>query len=272
MDWVENKPSRGLRLRASPREIWAHREVARALIVKQLRLRYAQTLLGVGWAVAQPVVTLAIFGVVFGRLIHVESEGLPYLTFAYSGLVIWSFVSTATTAAATGVVDNIGLVTRVYFPRVLVVVAATLPWLVDLLVGLVLLGILMIVQDVEPSWAIVTLPLWVAAAVLLAFAVGLWLAPLNALYRDVRLAFTFLVQAWFFASPVIFPASLVDESWRTVYALNPAVGLIDGTRWALVGADAPPAGDLASLLGLVVLLASGAAYFSSAERTLPDRV
>lgn len=270
--WTENRPARGWLPRLDLRELWLFRETAYHLALRDLKLRYKQTALGVVWVVLQPLVAVFLFTFVFGRLADIPSDGVPYAVFAYSGLLGWLYVSSAVEAAAESLVESRDLVTKAYFPRILAPVAAVLPGLVDLLPSVVILAIFMLAYGVAPDVALITLPVWVAAAVLVALGVGLWLAALNALYRDVRYAVGFGLQVWLFASPVVFPSSLVEGAERWLFALNPMVGVIDGMRWALVDAPAPPVEDVVSLASGLAILISGAIYFQRVERRMADRI
>jgi lipopolysaccharide transport system permease protein len=270
--WIENRASRAWLPRYGFTEILAYRDVALLLALRDLKLRYRQTFFGVAWAILQPLAGAAIFTVVFARLARVPSDGLPYLIFAYGGFVVWTYLSTSVSAAAEGLVEYRSLVTKVYFPRVLVPLGAVLPGLVDLAVGLVVLAILMVGYGVAPSAAVLLLPVWVAWAVALAFATGLLLSALNVQYRDVRYALTFLIQLWLFASPVVYSSSLFDGLWRYLYAANPAVGVIDGFRWSALGAPAPDATVLVSLGAWILLLGAGLLYFGRVERRFADRI
>jgi lipopolysaccharide transport system permease protein len=270
--WIDIRPHAG-RLGGVPRgELWAFREVLVLLAQRDLKLRYKQTLLGVAWALLQPLAAMLVFGLVFGRVAGIPSDGLPYLVFVYAGLVVWFYLASSVNAAAASLVDNRALVTKVYFPRVLAPAAAVLPGLVDLAVSTALVAALMVAYAVAPTAALLTLPLWVLGAVIVALGAGLWLAALNALYRDVRYALGFLIQLWLFASPVVYASSLVEDGWRWLYALNPLVGVLDGFRWALVGAPSPPLEDATSAAGALVLLVSGLFYFGAAERRMADRI
>jgi lipopolysaccharide transport system permease protein len=254
------------------KDLWAHRELGLMLALRDLQLRYRQTLFGVGWAVLQPLLAMALFTVVFGRLTDVPSDGIPYSLFVLAGLAVWSFISTAVGSAADSLVENQELVTRVRFPRMLAPVAAVLAASVDLLIGLLLLIPLMVGFDVAPSIAILTLPLWIVGALLVATAAGLWLSAANVLYRDVRYAMAFLLQIWLFASPVVYPSSLFSGVESYLYALNPAAGVIDGFRWAILDGPAPGPELAVSAASLLVLLVSGALYFAATERKFADRI
>lgn len=268
--WHENAPSSGWLPRLDLGELWAYRELALTLAIRDLKLRYRQTLLGVAWAVLQPLAGVAIFSIVFGRLADLESDGIPYPVFVFAGLVAWTYFATAIERAAESLVEVSDMVTKVYFPRLLAPLAAVLPGLLDLLVSLVVLAVFMAAYGVGPDFQLALLPLWVAAAVALASGVGFMLSALNVQYRDVRYTLTFLVQVWLFASPVVYSSSELEDAWRWVFALNPMVGLIDGFRWSLV--DGPPPGteDLVSLGAGLVIVAGGIAYFQRAQRRFAD--
>jgi lipopolysaccharide transport system permease protein len=270
--WLENRPSTGRLPRLDLREAWAYRELTYYLALRDLKLRYKQTAFGVAWAVLQPVAGVAIFSLVFGRLAGVPSDGLPYPVFAYAGLSVWIYFSGAVDAAAQSLVDHRDLVTKAYFPRVLAPFAAVLPGLIDLAIAWVILALLMVAYGVAPSAALLLLPGWVLALVVVALAAGLWLSALNALYRDVRYALTFVMQLWLFATPIVFPSSLIEGGWRYVLGLNPMVFVVDGFRWSLIGGPAPGLHDALSALAAAILFATGALYFGRVERRIADRI
>jgi len=267
--WVENRPRSGL-LRLDLRELWAYRELAGFMALRDVRVRYKQAVLGIGWAVFQPLAGVVVFTIVFKRLADVQSDGLPYPIFAFVGLLAWNYTSGALTKATQSLVSNAGLVTKVYFPRLLIPLAAVLPGLLDLAVSLPVLLVLYPVYGIRPGWALLTLPLWIAAAVLVALAVGLLLAALNVRYRDVNQAISLLVQLWLFLSPVAYPTSAVPEAWRPVYALNPMVGVIEGFRWCLLDGPAPGPESLVSAGVTAALLGVGLVYFQRTERRFAD--
>ena len=271
-EWVENRPATRWLPRLDVRELWAYRELALFLALRDLKLRYKQTAFGVAWAVVQPLAAALIFTIVFGRLAGLPSDGLPYAVFVYAGMVAWSYVSAAVSAASESLVEHRALVTNVYFPRILAPLAAVLPGLVDLLISLAILAVFMAVYGVAPSGALLLAPLWVVALVGAALAAAFWLSALNVLYRDVRYALGFVIQLWLFASPIVFPSSLVDGAWRYVYSANPLVGALDGFRWSLLGAPPPGREDLVSLAVGLVVLATGVLYFQKVERQLGDRI
>jgi lipopolysaccharide transport system permease protein len=269
--WTENHPpSRGSLSQDLLREVWERRELVFSLALRDFKLRYTQALLGVSWVVLQPLATAALFYGIFGRVLHAPSDGIPYLPFAFLGLAAWSYISQAVVLASESLAQHSELITRVYFPRLAAPTAAVLPSLVDFGVALLVLVILLPVAGVSPDLSVLTLPLWIAGAVLLAFSAGLWLAALNAQFRDVRHAVGFFLQFWFFASPIAYSSSVASGGWRYVYSLNPVTGLVDGLRWSLLSAPAPGGEDLLSLIVTLLLLASGIRYFKMVERRLAD--
>jgi homopolymeric O-antigen transport system permease protein len=270
--WVENRPPRSWWPRVDVAELWASRDIAYFLALRNIKVRYKQTFFGVAWAVLQPLLAVAIFSVLMGRLVHVPSEGIPYPVFAFAGLILWLYFSNAAMAATDSLAAHRELVTKVYFPRLLAPLAAVLPGLVDLGVSLLPVAAFMVAFGVVPSAAIVLLPLWVVATTLFVFGVGTWLAALNVKYRDVRNVIAFLLQLWFFVTPVVYGSSLLSGRWEFVVAINPVAGLIEGFRWSLVGASAPDVTALFSLgVGAVVVL-SGIAYFARVERFFADLI
>jgi ABC-type polysaccharide/polyol phosphate export permease len=264
--WVENAPSHAWLPRLDLAELWASRELVLVLALRNVKVRYKQTALGVGW----PLAGVAIFTVVMRRLAHVPSEGIPYPVFAYAGLAVWLYFTSAATAAAESLAQYRDLVTKVYFPRLLAPLAAILPGLIDLAISILAVGVFMAVYGVAPSAAIVFLPLWVLAAVATAFGVGVWLSALNARYRDVRNALGFLLQILLFATPVIYPSSLVHGWHRILLYLNPLAGVVDGFRWSLIGAPWPGPAALVSLASGLLVLISGLVYFARVQRRFAD--
>lgn len=270
--WTENRPSSGWFPRFDFAELWSHREIAWVLAVRNVKIRYKQTFFGVGWALLQPLAGVAIFTLLFGRLARVPSEGIPYPVFVYAGLAAWLYFSNAVTAASESLAQYRELVTKVYFPRLLAPVAAVLPGLIDLAISLLAVGVFMAIFGVAPSIALVLLPLWLVAAVLVAVGVGIWLSALNVQYRDVRNVLTFMLQLWFFATPVVYGSSLLSGNWSHLLALNPMAGLLDGLRWSLVGAPMPGGTAFISLAVGVLVLLSGIAYFGRVERRFADLI
>lgn len=253
------------------RELWEYRELLYFLTLRDIKVRYKQTALGVAWAVIQPVLTMLVFSLFFGRLAKVPSDGLPYPAFSFAGLVPWTFFSYGLSQAANSVVGNQQLVTKVYFPRLVIPGATILSGIVDFALSLVVLLALMLYYGVPLTLH----ALWVGPLMLLALitslGVGLWLAALNVAYRDVRYTLPFLTQFWLFITPIAYPSSLLTEPWRTVYGLNPMAGVVEGFRWALLGADTAPGPMIAasSVVALLILL-GGAFYFRRMERVFAD--
>ena len=254
-------------------ELWSYRELLYFLVWRDLKVRYKQTALGVAWAVLQPLATMLVFALFFGRLARLPSDGVPYPLFAYTALVPWTFFAAGLTLSANSVVASQSLITKVYFPRIAIPVATILSGMADFVLALIVLFGMMAWYGILPGVRAV----WVFPLFALAFATalgaGLWLAALNVRYRDVRHAVPFLVQLWLFSTPIAYPSSLLAERWRKVYALNPMVGVVEGFRWALLdtrtGSDAMLA---ASSLAAVLVLVTGAYYFRRMEATFADIV
>jgi lipopolysaccharide transport system permease protein len=255
------------------RELWAHRELLGFFAWRDLKVRYKQTVLGVAWALLQPLFMMIVFSVFFGNLAKVSSDGLPYPIFAYCGLLPWQLFAYALTNAANSLVANERLVTKVYFSRATLPISSVLAGLVDFAIAFALLLALMLYYGCAPSRAIIALPFFLLLAVGAATAVGLGLSALNVRYRDVRYTLPFLTQVWLFATPIAYPSSLVPERWRPLYALNPMVSVVDGFRWALLGAPRPLATTVAvSSLVVVAGLFASLRYFVRVERSFADVV
>jgi lipopolysaccharide transport system permease protein len=255
------------------RELWEYRELLYFLAWRDIKVRYKQTVLGAAWAVLQPLLTMVIFSVLFGRLARLPSDGVPYPVFAFCALVPWTYFATALTQASNSLVDHSALISKIYLPRVLLPLARVVGGLVDLALASAVLGAMLAYYGIVPGPAVLTLPFFVLLAATTAFAVSLWLAALNVRYRDVRHVIPFLIQIWLFATPIAYSASLVPERWRALYGLNPMAGVVDGFRWALLGRTEPP-GALVALSGLsvVVILAGGLFYFRRMERSFADTI
>lgn len=266
------RPSGGWRA-VDLREVWKYRELLYFLTLRDIKLRYKQTALGVAWAVLQPLLTMTVFTVFFGNLAGMPSDGRPYALFVLVGLLPWQLFAYALTQSSNSLVNEQRLISKVYFPRLIVPVASVLSGLMDFLVtlGLVLVGLA--VYGVVPTWAVLAAPVFVVFAVLTALAVGLWLSALNVQYRDVRYTIPFLTQFWLFVTPVAYPASLVPAAYRPAFGLNPMAGVVEGFRWALLGTAAPDWGLMAVSAGVVgVLLIGGVFYFRRMETTFADVV
>lgn len=253
------------------REIWAARELFYFLAWRDLKTRYAQTAVGAGWALIQPLLSTLIFTLVFSYLAKVPSDGLPYPLFAFAAILPWSLFARSLERSTLSVVTEGGLIKKVYFPRLIIPISATFINLVDFAIGFLILIGMMVWYHVVPYWTVVFLPLFVAVALLTALSVSLWLSALNVKYRDVASIVPLMTQLWMFASPVLYPASLVPESIRWFYGLNPMAGVIEGFRWTLLG-KAPPDWSMVGVsLGVVTtLLLGGVMFFRRVERTFAD--
>jgi len=259
--------------RIGPRlaEVWRHRELLLFLAWRDLRVRYRQTALGVAWAILQPVLTMLILSIIFGRLVGVPSGGIPYPLFALAGLLVWQLFSFALTSSAGSLVANERLMTKIYFPRLVLPIASVLSGLVDFALGLAILSGLQIAYGVHLGWQLLTVPLFAVLAAGAALAVGIGLSALNVRYRDVKHALPFLAQFWMLCSPVVYPSSLIPQAWQPVYALNPIVGAVEGFRWSLFGQGPVPWSLLAVSTTVVVMgLVISLVYFLSVESTLAD--
>jgi lipopolysaccharide transport system permease protein len=262
-------PSRGL-LAIRWRDLWEYRELFFFLVWRDIKVRYKQTVLGAAWAIIQPLTTMVVFSIFFGRLAGISSDGYPYPVFSYAGLLPWQLFATGLATAANSLLASSSMVRKVYFPRIALPVSGVLASLVDFAIAFVVLIGLMVWYGIVPTLATLLLPLFLLQALITALGVGLWLSALSARFRDVRHALPFLVQFWFFATPVVYPSSLLSEPWRTLYGLNPMVGVVEGFRWALLG-SAPPGGMIffSAVVSAVALL-TGLIYFQSVERQFAD--
>lgn len=255
------------------REVWAYRELLYFLTWRDVQVRYRQTALGIAWAVLQPLLTMAIFSIVFGRLANLPSEGIPYPVFCFAALLPWQLFSGALTRAGTSLVGSSNLLTKVYFPRLIIPVSAVAAGLVDFGIAFVVLIVLTVFYGVTPTLAILWIPLLVLFALVAALSVGLWLSALNVKYRDVQHLIPFLVMAWMYASPVAYSANLIPGGkWRLLYSLNPMVGVIQGFRWVFVGGDPPGQAIFVSAAVVMLLLLGGLYYFRRMERVFADIV
>jgi lipopolysaccharide transport system permease protein len=269
---VRIEPSRGWRA-LHLGELWEYRELLYFLTWRDIKVRYKQTALGAAWAILQPVLTMVVFSLFFGRLARVPSDGIPYPIFAFAALVPWTFFANALNQSANSLVQSANLIKRVYFPRLAIPLSSVLSGVVDFVLAfLVLLG-MMLYFGAFPTANVVWLPLLLLLAVVTSLGVGLWLSALNVQFRDVHHVVPFVIQFWMFATPIAYPSSLLPEPWRTVYGINPMVGVVEGFRWALLGADtAPGPMILVSALAAIAFLVSGAFYFRRMEKTFADVV
>jgi lipopolysaccharide transport system permease protein len=255
------------------RDLWEYRELLYFLVWRDLKVRYRQTLLGVAWAVIQPSFIALAFSIFFGRLAGMPSDGIPYPLFAFSGLLSWQLFAHGLANAGNSLVANERLITKVYFPRLIVPLSATLSSLVDFFVGFVVLSGLIAYYGIAPSSALWALPALVVLALAATVGASLWLSALNVEYRDVRFIIPFITQLWFFLTPVAYPSSLVPEKWRWLYGLNPMVGVVEGFRWAVLAKSRAPGPWLAvSVAATLAVLVGGLFYFRRMERTFADVV
>ena len=253
------------------KELWDYRELLYFFIWRDIKVRYKQTMIGAAWAIIQPFFTMVLFSIIFGKLAKFPSEGIPYPIFAYCALVPWTYFANSLNRATSTMVMNQNVIKKVYFPRLLLPISAVLTGLPDFLISFSVLLCMMFYYGIFPTVNLIFLPLFTLLVVVTALAVVLWTAAANAIYRDVQYVVPFLVQFWLFASPVVYPSSLVPESWRMVYALNPMTGVIEGFRWALLGKQEPLGPMLVvSVFIIFCILISGIIYFRRMERTIAD--
>jgi lipopolysaccharide transport system permease protein len=266
------EPSSGL-VSLKLREVWEYRELLYFLTWRDIKVRYKQTLLGAAWAIIQPFFTMLVFSLFFGKLAGVPADGLPYPLFCYTALVPWTFFAYGLNQSSSSLVSSANLIQKVYFPRLVIPISSVISGGVDFALSFLVLILMMLFYGITPSVNILWLPLLVLLVVITALGVGLWLATLNVHYRDIRYALPFIIQFWMFATPIAYPSSLLPEPWRTLYGLNPMVGVVEGFRWALLGAKTAPGPIIiASSLAAVVLLIGGAFYFRRMEKTFADVV
>jgi lipopolysaccharide transport system permease protein len=256
------------------REMWDYRELLFFFTWRDIKVRYKQTVLGASWAILQPFFSMVVFSIFFGQLAKIPSDGIPYPIFSYTALLPWTFFANGLSNAANSVVRDANLVKKVYFPRLIVPVSSVLGGLLDFVLALLVLVGMMVYYSLYPTGAsLVWLPFFLLLALATALASGLWLAAMNAQYRDIRYVVPFLAQIWMWVTPVVYPASLLDQPWRTLYGLNPMVGVVEGFRWALLGKGHAPGPMVAvSAVMALVMLISGAFYFRRMERTFADVV
>lgn len=253
-------------------DLWRYRELLYFLIWRDIKIRYKQTLLGAGWAIIQPLFAMLLFTLFFGRLARIPSDGVPYPLFAYAGLLPWTFFANALTNSGNSLVGSSSLITKVYFPRVIIPAAATLAGLLDFVIAFLLLIPMLIYYRIAVTWNLLLLPVFICLAVLLALGVGMWLSALNVKYRDIRYALPFLIQLWLFASPVIYPTSFMPERWRWVLALNPMTGIIEGFRASLFGGKLEALTTLTSAALTITILIISFFAFRRVEDSFADVV
>jgi lipopolysaccharide transport system permease protein len=255
------------------REVWSYRELLYFLAWRDVKVLYKQTMIGAAWVILQPFLTMVVFSIVFGELLRVPSEGLPYPIFSYAALLPWNFFAAALTRSGNSLISDANLISKVYFPRLMLPLSAVLSLVLDFAVAFVILLAMMLYYGIVPGIAVVTLPFFLLLAFLTALACGLWLSAVNIKYRDVAYVIPFLTQFWLFVTPVAYPSSIIPEAWRPLYGLNPMAGVIEGFRWALLGTEGVP-GELigVSTSIVVALLIGGLFYFRRMEAEFADVV
>ena len=264
------RPSRGV-YDLDLGEVWQYRELLYFLVWREIKVRYKQSVIGAGWAIIQPVFTVLIFTAIFGVFAKIPSDGLPYPLFAFSAILPWTFFSEAVRRSSVGLVADSELVRKIYFPRLIIPFSMVTAPLVDFMISFVVFLGLMIFYGIAPSWNMLFLPVLLFNAMMLALAVGLWLGPLNVRFRDIMHTIPFMIQIWMYASPIIYPLSMIPEQWRTLYSLNPMVGVIEGFRWALAGKESPDFVSIGlSAILIVLLLLGGLVFFKKHEQTFAD--
>jgi lipopolysaccharide transport system permease protein len=266
------KPSRGW-VALKLNELWEYRELLYFLVWRDIKVRYKQTVLGIAWAIIQPFFTMIVFSLFFGRLAKVPSDGIPYAIFSFAALVPWTFFANGLSMASNSLVDSANLIKKVYFPRLTIPLATVLSGVVDFVLAFAMLLGMMFYFGIAPTFNVIWLPLLLLLAFVTSLGVSLWLSAMNVQFRDVRYTIPFLTQLWLFATPIAYPSSLLSEPWRTLYGINPMVGVVEGFRWALLSANTAPGPIIiVSSLAALFVLVSGAYYFRRMERTFADVV
>lgn len=268
--YVHIEPSKGwVSLRLN--ELWDYRELTYFFIWRDIKIRYKQTVLGAFWAILQPLLTMVIFSLFFGKLAQIPSDGIPYPIFSYSALVPWTFFANGLLQASNTLVNNANMVKKIYFPRLILPISSVFAGIVDFVLAFIVLLMMMFYFRIYPTANVVWLPLFLLLALVTSLGTGFWFSAMNAQFRDIRYIVPFVIQAWMFLTPIAYPSSLIPEPWRTIYGINPMAGVVEGFRWALLGSDTEP--GLMTLVSAVVaifLLVSGAFYFRRMEKTFAD--
>lgn len=254
------------------KEIWKFRELLFFFVWRDVKVRYKQTMLGASWAIIQPFLSMVVFSLFFGRLANIGSDGLPYPIFNYAALLPWSYFSGSLSSASQSMVNSSNLITKIYFPRLILPISAVFSGLVDFAFAFIVLIGMMLFYSIKPTIYILLLPFLLLLALITALGVGLWFAALNVRYRDVRYIIPFMVQLWMFATPVVYSSSMLPEPWRTLYGINPMAGVVDGFRWALLGSNPPGAMIWLSVVISLILFITGILYFRKMETTFADEV
>lgn len=255
------------------KELWEYRELLYFLVWRDIKVRYKQTALGAAWAIIQPFFTMVVFSLFFGRLGKMPSDGIPYPIFSFAALVPWTFFASGLSQSSNSLVGSSNLITKVYFPRLTIPLASVLSGVVDFALAFIVLLGMMLYYGLMPTLNVLWLPLFLLLALVTSLGVGLWLSALNVEYRDVRYVVPFITQFWLFVTPIAYPSSLLHQPWRTVYGLNPMVGVVEGFRWALLGTKTAPGRIIAvSSTAALIILLTGAYYFRRMEKTFADIV
>ncbi len=266
------KPSKGW-VSLKLKELWEYKELLYFLIWRDIKVRYKQTVLGGAWAIIQPFFTMVVFSLFFGRLAKMPSDGIPYPIFSYAALVPWTFFANGMNQASNSLVTGANLIKKVYFPRLAIPIASVLSFVVDFGLAFIMLLAMMLYFDIVPTVNVFWLPLLLMLALVTSLGVSLWLSAMNVQFRDIRFTIPFLTQFWLFATPIAYPSSLLSEPWRTLYGINPMVGVVEGFRWALLGTDTAPGPIIiVSAFAALLILISGALYFRRLEKTFADVV
>ncbi len=266
------QPSRGW-VSLKLHELWEYRELLYFLVWRDVKVRYKQTILGAAWAIIQPFMTMVVFSIFFGKLAKMPSDGIPYPLFAYAALVPWSFFANGLSQSSNSLVGSSHLITKVYFPRLVVPISSVISGIVDFVLAFAVLLGMMLYFGILPTFNVIWLPFLLLLAFVTALGVGMWLSALNVEFRDIRYVLPFLTQFWMFATPIVYPSSLLSEPWRTIYGLNPMVGVVEGFRWALLGTQTVPVPIvIVSAMAAVIILVGGAFYFRKMEKTFADVV
>lgn len=271
-EFLEIQPSHGWRS-INLGEVWRYRELLYFLTWRNIKVRYKQTVLGAAWAIIQPFFTMVIFSLFFGRLAKIPSDGIPYPIFSYAALVPWTFFANGLMQSSNTLVSSANLVRKVYFPRMVLPISAIISGAVDFILAFIVLLGMMLFYGIMPTANVIWLPFLLLLALTTCLGVGMWLTAMNVQFRDVRFAVPFLIQAWLFATPIAYPSSLLSEPWRTLYGINPMVGVVEGFRWALLGTNTAPGPIIfVSAFVSIMLLVSGVFYFRRMEKSFADVV
>ncbi|MEJ2684987.1 MAG: ABC transporter permease [Candidatus Sulfobium sp.] len=269
---IRIQPSRGWKS-VKLKELFEYRELLYFLIWRDIKVRYKQTVLGAAWAVIQPFFTMVVFTIFFGRLAKIPSDGIPYPIFSYAALVPWTFFANGLNQGSNSLVSSANLIKKVYFPRLAIPVASVSAGIVDFVLAFIVLLVMMFYYGIFPTAHVVWLPAFLLLALITSLGVSLWFSAMNVQFRDVRYVIPFLTQIWLFATPIAYPSSLLSEPWRTIYGINPMVGVVEGFRWALLGTNTAPGPAIAvSSMVSIAILVTGAFYFSYMEKTFADIV